>query len=230
MNYVIIALVFIIALMLYAVYAYYTNTTLTSGVASLRNPSSAIAQIDWQKINNPGSTTYHYEGWLFVKNLPTTKTAIFRRGNTNFALCLNGSTLSIDKQGSTMTNGATSNPTELVNITTKFPVQKWVYFVVNVINNNIVETYLNGKLINTIQLQQPLALNVRDALYVGGTASVDGFITKFKRDPVALLPDDVWKNYVKGNGLATMSSWLAGYNASFSVYNNTEEVKKYTLF
>jgi hypothetical protein len=230
MNYVVIALVFIIALMLYIGYTYLTNTTLTSGVVSLRNPSSAITQIEWTKINNPGTNTYHYEGWLFVKNLPDTKTAILRRGNTNFALCLNGSTLSIDKQGSAMTNGTTSNPTELVNITTKFPVQKWVYFVVNVINNNIVETYLNGKLVNTIQLQTPLTLNVRDALYVGGTASVDGFITKFKRDPKALLPDDVWKTYVKGNGLATMANWLAGYNASFSVYNTTEEVKKYTLF
>ena len=104
--------------------------------------------------------------------------------------------------------------------------------MVNVINQNVVEVYLNGKLIQTKQLASPNKVpnNTRGTLYLGGTATVDGYVTKFKRDPVALLPDEVWKNYLAGNGLATFTNWLAGYNASFSVHSGTEEIMKKSLF
>jgi hypothetical protein len=58
---------------------------------------------------------------------------------------------------------------------------------------------------------------------------IDGFITKFKRDPVALTPDETWKRYLEGNGLATFSNFLAGYNASFSLFNTEATIKEYTL-
>jgi hypothetical protein len=237
MNYTIITLVFIILMMMYVMYVYATNTNLVSGVVKLTEPGSA-SPILWTKLTNPGATTYHYEGWLYIKQVPTGKKCVFYRGdavgNADFALILEGKNLSVCKQGK-IQGGVQDDSvalTVLANVTTDFPLQKWVYFVVNVVNNNIIETYLNGKLINTKQLQGTTLLNVntKSPVYIGGASSCNGYLTKFKREPSALTPDDVWKRYLEGNGISSLSNWLAGYNASFSVYNATEEVKKYTLF
>ena len=232
MNYTIIALVFVILMMLYMGYMYITNTTLTKGVVKLTKPEPEINNIPWQKITNPSSQTYHYEAWVYVKALPDSESAFFRRGQ--FALTLNssrqlrvciGDTIGSDTNGATHVAG-----NEKLTITNEFPIQKWVYIVVNVINNKIIEAYLNGKLVQTKQVENSVSIiSVRDPIRLGGSASVDGYLTKFKRDPAALTPDEVWKNYLAGNGLNMFTNWLAGYNASFSVYSSTEEIRKYTL-
>jgi len=241
MNYIILTLVFVIILMLYFAYIYISNTTLSTGVEELKSPSTSLATIEWTKLSDPGSETYHYEAWLFLNTLPSSKQYLFSRGSTKFALALNGSTLTVETSTtapSSNTGTPTGTPYIKATITDNFPNQKWVYVVINVINNNIIEGYLNGKLLKTVQLvglasppsnTSPLEVGNTDVLKVGGSALPEGVITKFKRDPVALLPDDVWKNYLNGNGLATFSNLLAGYNASFSVFTATEEVKKYTL-
>jgi hypothetical protein len=222
-------------MMLYTAYVYYTNTTLTTGVIKLNdiNRKGKDNATNWQKLANPGAITYHYEGWLFVNSSDTTRKAIFWKDTTGLSLRLKESTLTLE---SGKTNNDANGPTPAVDgdlkilITEKFPLQKWVYFVINVINQNIVEIYLNGKLIKTEQLSINAPNNTRGTLYLGAsTNSVDGYVTKFKRDPVALLADEVWKNYLAGNGLATFTNWLAGYNASFSVHSGTEEIKKVSL-
>lgn len=234
MNYTIIALVFVILMMLYMGYVYITNTTLTKGVVKLTQPEPEMSIIPWQKITNPGARTYHYEGWVYVKSLPTSESAFFSRGQ--FALTLNsarqlrvcvGDTINVNTNGVTHVDG-----NEKMTIINEFPLQKWVYIVVNVVNNKIIEAYLNGKLVQTKQMldgKDVSIINARDPIRIGGTASVDGYLTKFKRDPNALNPDEAWKNYLAGNGLNTFTNWLAGYNASFSVYSSTEEIRKYTL-
>lgn len=227
MNYTVIVLVFVIVMMLYMAYFYFTNTTLTTGVIKLTDTGRKTKTIEWKKLDNPGAITYHYEGWLFVDKLSTDKKAIFWKDSDGLALCLQKSTLTVDMVKTNSTEGPTAlvEP-PIVIVTDKFPQQKWVYFVVNVLNGNVVEVYLNGKLIQTKQLSKTVTNNTRGTLSIGGTNTVDGYVTKFKRDPVALLPDDVWKNYLAGNGLATFTNWLAGYNASFSVHSGAEEIKK----
>ena len=242
MNYTIIALIFIIVLMLYAGYMYITNTSITSGVVSLQGPGTDYAMTKWQKLDDPGATQYHYEGWLFIKTLPgpTVNGTIFQRElstTKSTGLVLNGSTLTFSKStGAPLTSLGTIPPnvSTLVTITEDFPIQKWVYFVVN-IKDQLIECYLNGKLIKSQMVptgtatgQADLTPSTRKNLYLGD-GSTDGYITKFKREPSVLTPDQVWKRYLQGNGLATFSNWLAGYNASFSLYTTTEEVKKYSL-
>ena len=210
MNYTIIVLVFIILMMLYMAYIYMTNTTLSSGVQPL-NPTTAQT-IPWTKLQNPSSSTYHYQGWVYIKNQPSDK-PILTRGNDS--LKLNGTTLTFAYSGGS------------IEITNDFPLQKWVYIVVNVVNGKIVEVYLNGKLVLTKQVTLTIPGTKSDLTY-GANGGIEGYITKVKRDPVALTPDEAWKTYLEGNGLATFSNFLAGYNASFSLYNTEGTIKQYT--
>jgi hypothetical protein len=211
MNYTIIVLVFIILMMLYMAYIYMTNTSLSSGVQPL-NPTTAQT-IPWTKLQNPSSSTYHYEGWVYVTNKLGSAKEILKRGTDS--LKLNGTTLTFAYSGGS------------IEITTDFPLQKWVYIIVNVVNGTIVEVYLNGKLVLTKQVTLTIPITKSELTY-GETGGIEGYITKVKRDPVALTPDEAWKTYLEGNGLATFSNFLAGYNASFSLYNTEGTIKQYT--
>jgi hypothetical protein len=224
MNYTIIVLVFIIFMMMYLYYLYVTNTTLTSGVESLNEEND----IKWTKLQNPSSSTYHYEGWVFIKDKPDSNKRIYSRGN-GVNLYLNGTTLKVVKG---------TDPANASNVYTTvddFPLQKWVYFVINVVNGNIIEVYLNGKLVVTKQYPTGGSLTISPPMtkssleYGQASTGINGHITKLKRDPVALTPDEVWKKYLEGNGLANFSNFLAGYNASFSLYNTIGTIKQFTV-
>jgi len=191
-------------------YLYMTNTSLSSGV----QPLTSQQTVSWTKIQNPSSSTYHYEGWVYVKTKPDSEQIIIKRGTDS--LKLNGTTLTFKYSSS----GS-------IEITTDFPLQKWVYVVVNVVNRTIVEVYLNGKLVITKQVTVTIPGTKEDLTY-GNASGIDGYIAKVKRDPVALTPDEAWKTYLEGNGLATFSNFLAGYNASFSLYNTEGTIKQYT--
>ncbi len=248
MNYTIIILSFVIILMLYLGYLYYTSSSLVSGVVSLNNPSGGNPTILWNKLDSPGTPQYHYEGWFFINNTPTLPGGtvvdgtqlnyLFSRDNgstsLDLALVLFGTSLvaytgtvgNINSTNGSFTykNGQTN---ELIRITDNYPIQKWVYIVINV-NNSVVEAYLNGKLVKTLQITGFKGENQKSGLRLGN--NIQGYVTKFKRIPKAMTPDDVWKGYTSGNGMSMFTNLLNGYNASFSLYSTAKDVKKYTLF
>jgi hypothetical protein len=248
MNYTIIILAFIIILMLYVGYLYYTNKSLVSGVVSLNNTSGGNPVILWNKLDSPGSKQYHYKGWFFINNSPvlsggtiaegTQLNYLFSRNNgsnnLDLALVLYGTSLvaytgtvnNINTTSGMFINKA-GHTKELMRITDNYPIQKWVYIVINV-NNTIVEAYLNGKLVKTLQITEFPGENQKSGLHLGN--SINGYVTKFERIPKPVSPDEVWKGYTSGNGLSMFTNLLNGYNASFSVYSTAEDVKKYTLF
>ena len=195
-------------------YLYLTNTSLSIGVQSLSKETSVV----WTKLQNPSSSTYHYEGWVYIKTKPSSDTSILERDGDK--LQLNGTKLQF-------VHKTTSNNNTII-ITEDFPLQKWVYIVVNVVNGNIVEVYLNGKLVITKQVTVTVPGTKTELKYGKDNAGIEGYITKVKRDPVALTPDEVSKKYFEGNGLATFTNFLAGYNASFSLFNTEGTIKEYT--
>lgn len=77
MNYLAIALVFIIVLGAYYVYGYITNNTLTSGLQPLNRPVT----FTYDKLINPNSYTYSYQCWLYLSNPVSTQVPLFYRGD-----------------------------------------------------------------------------------------------------------------------------------------------------
>jgi hypothetical protein len=244
MNYTIVALVFIVLLMLYAGYSYAVNTALIKNATYLKDSSRTELDITWDKLASPGANRYHYEGWLYLKSKPSTSEykSILCRGakasHNQFILGLNGQELNIYANKDVSSGAMSSEPaTKVVTITKNFPLQKWVYFVINVNGSSkSISCYLNGKLVtstrvsagltNQLKIFQP---EMRATLSIGGTNSAEAYITKFKRDPVELSPDEVWNTYLEGNGLDSYANWIGGYNASFTLFSNEGEIRKMSI-
>jgi len=239
MNYTIIALIFIIVFMLYLGYTYYKNMGTITTVLSLSETTDVDkTTIKASKISNPNSSTFHYEGWLYLNEMPS-KTAyniICSRENdstpTSYTtLELSGTALSVATASTTSGagTGTDTSRTEILSITTNFPIQKWVYVVVNVFENKQIEAYLNGKLVITTTMDSKITPKLNGDVRLCNSSKLNGYITLFRYDSTALSPDAVWKKYLSGNGMMSLTNWLAGYNASFTISQNMEQIRKYTL-
>ena len=83
-----------------------------------------------------------------------------------------------------------------------FPLQKWTYIVVS-FDNNIVDMYLDGKLVKSIKTDSnpnPQNVSASTMNYGNGDINVAGYI----RYNYTMDPQIVWNNYL--TGLSTMSS------------------------
>ena len=249
MNYLIIGLVFVLLLMLYAGYLYATSTVLIKKAVYL--PETAKDNLDtiaWDKLGNPASTTYHYEGWLYLKDKPSATSpnipVIFYRGddgigsNTQVILGMDGSSLGLYTNAKIDKGHMTSAGSLVLTILSDFPVQKWTHFIVNIVNGSIIECYINGKLVKSMQAPPApangkklidLTPDTRSNLKIGGVNSIKGYITKFKRDPVVLNAEEAWNTYLEGNGLESYAKWFGGYGAAFSLFSSAGEIKKVTI-
>ena len=236
MNYTIIALVFIIIFMLYLGYTYFKNMGTITTVLSLGETDTDKTTINSAKISNPNSSTFHYEGWLYLNELPSNANNIIcsretNKDNKHTALVLKETTFSLATVTTTSAIGTATdaNCTTILTITNDFPIQKWVYVVVNVFKNKQIEAYLNGKLVITSNMSSEIEPKLSGKVRLCNSTTLKGYITLFRYDSTALTPDAVWKKYLSGNGMMSLSNWLAGYNASFTISQNMEQLRKYTL-
>ena len=112
----------------------------------------------------------------------------------------------------------TSNGSEqsaIINITNNFPLQKWVYIVVNV-DNTIVDIYLDGKMVKSLQIKQ-VTPDIASDLYIGN--GYDSVLTYLQRWSYALDPQTVWNSYMNGNG-SSMLSQMGAYHANVQISQN----------
>ena len=208
MNYLAIILVFVIVIILYLIYYYFTNTALTSGLQKLNEPLTFPPS----KLSTPGSSTYSYQGWFFISNSASDKSLFHRTGtpNKDFDVKLTGNTLIVKTNGN-----------KIMQATTEFPLQKWVYLVINVNSNGNMEAYLNGKLVKTVNasIGKPSATA---SLVIGDATGLNGYVTKFTRLPSTLTPQTVQNNYLSGNGMSSIFSKIVPYGMNFAISNGEE--------
>ena len=224
MNYLAIVLVCVIIIILYIIYVYATNTSLTSGLQKLKEPLT----FGPNKLDNPGSTTYSYQCWLFMSGNTTTEIALFKRSSDptkpDFAVSLNNTTLTIKAGKGDIT------PKLIMTVTDKFPLQKWVYLVINVYNSGTVEAYMNGRLIKTVQAPAADIKPSAVSPLVIGNSSLTGYVTKFTRLPITLDAQTVQKNYYNGNGISNIFSTLVPYGLNLTISKGEDVQRSITVF
>jgi hypothetical protein len=224
MNFVVFILFLIIAVLAYILYFYFYNPSKPS--SDLRSLSESIS-IPPGEISMATADTVYYELWLYFNAESTSKQIIF--SHEKFALTIDGQKLAVESLENV---GGKEQLTVMQNVYDHFPIQKWAYVVI-ARQGDILESYLNGKLVKTNQysstMKTKLDCDATKSIIIGNT-KLNGYITKFNRKPSTIGADDVWKKYMKGNGVPSATSTMKGYETGLEITRNKEDYGYYKIF
>jgi hypothetical protein len=194
-------------------------------------------------VPNSNSIRYSYVVWVYVNSLNNITPCSKKGENGNIFQVLDGEgpyntcenpLFSLDINKSTQLNGkialktpTTTDKSEVVPITTNFPVQKWAHLILSV-DNNILDIYLDGKIIQSKVLPSlPAPFTNLSKSYIDFGRG-DIYIVNFRRLEYPMDPQTAWSLYMSGNGQSTAG--LATYGLNMSVTSNNEDYYKFPLF
>lgn len=252
MNYTIIILGVVVIILLYLLYKYFSSSS-----TSLTTKASLNADIvPLPMPSTSGSANYSYNIWVCVNtwNSNSFKTIFFRPPTGSSSKTdplsavkslplINGANKSsddpqiilyLDKTTPTLfcyiqQTGSASDANQIgpIPITTNFPLQSWVYVSINV-QSTYLDLYLQGKLVKSIQFKTvPSLPDTDNPVYLGG--SVDANVVGFKYYPNSLNPQQVWSNYMAGNGQSALSG-ISSYGLNVDLTTNGSVQNTYKLF
>lgn len=219
-----IILAIIAITLFYFLYAYFSTkpTVLTDSVIKL-----STHQSDFNDIPTINSN-YAYGVWVFVSNV-NSNTANFITRDNNFNLKLTGPDLVLE-----LCTNSSSSTKEYVSIpyTDNFPIQKWTHVGFS-LDNSYVDLYLDGKLIksklvksNTSRFpEKPTGNSVK----YGGPYSDNISITKFKYWNDSVMPDDMWDEYIAGNGITKLMNKFSSYGAQITILKDGIQQNMYSI-
>lgn len=220
-------IVLVLVIVIYAIYYVYNNAQ------TLYNLNDTVSAIPYDKIKDPQATRYSYKMWVFVNSWGANQKVIINPGGDNnnpsnlkLYLDANTPTLNCDILTTDTSSGA-AGTTKTVVITNNFPIQRWVYIVVSV-DGNVVDCYLDGKLIRSADLGYPSKLDNASGSLKNFTINFgrfDAFLTKFSRIAGATDPQTAWNEYMSGNGYE--SKFAPSYGFEFSVNKDKDIIAKY---
>jgi len=232
MDTITIILIVTILVLLYVLYAYFTDkgTELVGQEANLLHTIPAITDID-----KPKNTRYAHSVWIYVNTWDNNanKNILLRDGQFKLYLDKLSPTLKFDVR---MNDGSD----ETMIITNNFPLQKWVNITINM-DNQFADAYIDGKLVRSQRFFKqndnsggvaPITPpNEEVPLYLGNkeVSNFDATATLLKRWTEPIDPKTVWDNYMKGNGSGKMASTLNDLGIDLSILQNNEEIKKFSL-
>ena len=222
MNYVIIVLGIIVVFLLYYMYTRLLTPSVIKQSAKLNETNPPIAYL-----KDPTSLHYAYGIWLYVNSWDNTKEKVIISRDKNFTLYLDATTATLYCK-----MYLHDDTTQLITITNKFPLQKWVYIVLSV-DSQIVDVYLNGKLVISQKITKTPKMpgDSTVPLLLGGADTWDANVADLIRVSHAMSPQEVMNNYISGynsvvGGIFSMSS----YKANLKVLKNGEIFADTQLF
>jgi hypothetical protein len=244
---IIILCIIILVWVLYYIYTTWFSgkNTLTSTTVNLNSKPPPLP-ILVTTLTNPQSTKYAYGIWIYVNTWDTNiNKVIFSRYNdillyldkvTGFLKCAVNSSQTpfytsaqttdvvMDPEMLSSTYKSTNN---FVTVTNNFPLQTWVYIVVNV-NNSAVDIYLNGKMVKSLQIDQVMPDKTSNIFYGNG---YDAVVSGFTRWSTPVDPNMVWNTYVNGTNSNSLSGALGGgYHAAVTVTKDNATTSQFSIF
>lgn len=250
-SWIILGVVFIVIIFLF--YLYWSTNNLVIYKTDLNSTNPTISTT---KLSGATNMSYTYSSWVWVNSWNTTvpHCIVYAPAGSNDSAppprLTNGSdtnntmagkyydfSLYLDTNSPSLYCTVGSKPNDKSNtvvITNNFPLQTWVYVVVCV-QNNLVDCYLNGKLITSQQTNQldnsaPVTPSFQNIYLGNGPASNwDCQLINFQRSPTVVNPQQVWTAYLAGNGQSMFSS-LNSYGVQVDLTKNNTITNSYTLF
>ena len=225
MNPASIILGIIIVILIYVLYKYFTNDSTTLGsLIDLSTTRETNALITKDKIKNSTSARYSYGIWLYVNTWETLneKNVFYRKNGTDPNIY--DIRLYLDKSAPSLKCDFYTTKKETVTITNNFPIQKWTHVIISV-DNQIVDTYLDGKLVLSTKLANLPVTSSAD-IAIGEKTTSDIFLSRINRCTYVMDPQSAWNNYLKGSGYSKSSN----FNLKLSVLQDEIEQAKFALF
>jgi Concanavalin A-like lectin/glucanases superfamily len=163
------------------------------------------------KIDQPNATRSTIGVWIKVVSWNTVREKVILLIPNKMKLYLSATspTLSVDIYTSTVT--------KTIVMTYNFPIQKWTQVCVS-LDNAFVDCYIDGKFVKSVQLLSPQATNEDANMYLGGNPAGinDILLSTIKRWTVTQSPNNIYSEYLRGNGNYFFSNSLSAYGLNLS--------------
>jgi hypothetical protein len=201
----------------------------SGSLATSPNPGSNYAYSIWFYIND---WNYHYQSskTIFAKKElssqsdPTNTNGTNPQPSVSLDAYNNNMTIEITCYGSSATSVLTKNTFKINNI----PIQLWVNLIISVYGKTL-DTYINGKLVQTNILTGPVYVNNNLDVYVTPDGGFDGSTSKFSYYPNSLNPEQAWNIYEDGYSGGILSNLTGSYQLNISVLQNGIEETSLTI-
>lgn len=220
MSILTIFLVIIVLLLLFLVISYYLNISANIGILDLKTTVPAITS---DSISKKSAANYYYATWVYVNTWDTSLKTLFTYGGHSLVL---GTTMQ-----DLMFKYKVNNVEKSTTLTNKFPIQKWVHVAISK-NGNILDFYLDGKLVKSYQPDGSIDVaGTTSSIVFGSTGNKnDIFLAKFQRNTNTLDPKSAFNLYLMGPGTGVPMTSDYNYNLSMSVLKDSVVQKTYKLY
>lgn len=226
MNTIIVGLgVILVILIVYMIFQdYFTGANKLTGEKYLKDSNANISHND---VAGKNSAIFTYSIWLYVNTYGDEDKIIFKR-NKDVALYLDRTTATLKCLVGKDTTSDIYEDTDAIDVTNNFPLQKWVHILISV-DNTIVDVYLDGKLVKSVQIAQSVSIPEGGSDIQFG-ANWDAYFAKFERNAKATDPKSAYDKYMEGNGGSTLSNALGNMNVNLTITKDNIETSKFALF
>ena len=237
---VIVGVIFVV--ILYVVYIYAFKKSYSSLIKTQKTDTPIKLDVSGNSSSNA------YSIWIFISewnNTTNFKHVMTRLSNSSDGNKKYSPTVYLDKNSNLLNIRYELDSGEESNITINdFPIQSWTNLIIST-NTTTVDIYINGKLVRSHSLPQPLN-NPRGKLYLGRLNKVDttqypshpkgggdnninsyqGYISTVNYYDEPITPGEAWKIYTKGYDDAGLNPNVLGkYKIKMSILDNNKEMQ-----
>jgi hypothetical protein len=225
MNFQTIILGVIVIVILYLVWKYVFSDTTNQSLSMGGSAKTRHLILANTLPGNPTSVDFTFSVWIYVDNWQykySKPKVIFRRSNTETntlspSVSLAPSTNDLDLSLTT-TSGNVDN-WSVQNI----PIQKWCNIIIAT-NNRTVDTYIDGKLVNTHVLSGVPKMDKNANIELTPEKGFSGATSKFRYFSRTISPREAYEIYREGPGGNALTDLLNKYKLKMSFMKDNEEI------
>lgn len=234
MNFQTIILGVIIVVIFYLIWKYVFSDT-TNASLSMGGSAKTLRTIPATSLTgNPSSVDFTFSIWVYVDNWQYQygkPKVIFRRSNSKSgticpSLSLAPSTNDLDISLSTLSDSSSGavDSWSIQNI----PIQKWCNIILAT-NNRTVDTYIDGKLVNTHLLTGVPNIDKNANIELTPEKGFSGATSKFNYFSRTISPREAYEIYKAGPGGNALSDLFNKYKLKLSFMKDNEEVTGFEI-
>ena len=223
-----IIMMVVVFILLYMIYYYYIskNSMLMAGITSGKQATIIDAsKIDLGSSSTGGVVNFSYSMWFNINDWNDgygNKKPLFQKESTI-------STYFAANQNDLIIDVLHSGESPITTCTIKnVPIQKWVHLLISVYGKSL-DTYINGKLVNTCILSGVPLVNKTGAINITPNGGFNGWTAQFQYWADATDPQTAWNIYKKGNGNTVFSNMFGNYGLKIALMSDGAEANTISI-